>query len=61
MEGGLDTVIMLFRRDLRVYDNPALLAALQAAKSVVCSRGCCFTAHTRLDSSHPSCSAALRI
>jgi hypothetical protein len=29
------TVLMLFRKDLRLDDNPALLAALQAAKHVV--------------------------
>eukprot|EP00878_Enallax_costatus_P017468 GHUV01018349.1.p1 GENE.GHUV01018349.1~~GHUV01018349.1.p1 ORF type:complete len:346 (+),score=90.28 GHUV01018349.1:466-1503(+) len=29
------TVLMLFRKDLRVYDNPALLAASQAASTVV--------------------------
>ena len=31
----LDTVLVWFRRDLRVADNPALTAALQAAKTVV--------------------------
>lgn len=30
-----NTVLLLFRKDLRVYDNPALLAASQAAKHVV--------------------------
>lgn len=32
----LDTVLMLFRKDLRLDDNPALLAATQAAQHVVC-------------------------
>ena len=31
----LGTVIVWFRRDLRVADNPALCAAVQAAKEVV--------------------------
>ncbi|KAK9817351.1 hypothetical protein WJX74_009833 [Apatococcus lobatus] len=31
----LDTVLVWFRRDLRVADNPALTAALQAAKTVI--------------------------
>ncbi len=35
-EKQLDTVLVWFRRDLRVADNPALTAALQAAKTVVC-------------------------
>lgn len=30
-----DTAIIWFRRDLRVDDNPALLAALSSARSVV--------------------------
>ncbi|WIA22738.1 hypothetical protein OEZ86_009697 [Tetradesmus obliquus] len=34
-QGVEQTVLMLFRKDLRLDDNPALLAALQAAKSVV--------------------------
>jgi deoxyribodipyrimidine photolyase len=34
-QGGEQTVLMLFRKDLRLDDNPALLAALQAAKRVV--------------------------
>lgn len=29
------TALVLFRKDLRVYDNPALLAASQAASVVV--------------------------
>eukprot|EP00879_Flechtneria_rotunda_P014736 GHRR01015398.1.p1 GENE.GHRR01015398.1~~GHRR01015398.1.p1 ORF type:complete len:330 (+),score=85.33 GHRR01015398.1:2766-3755(+) len=32
---ALSTVLLLFRKDLRLDDNPALLAALQAAKSVI--------------------------
>lgn len=31
------TVILWFRRDLRVSDNPALIAAVQAATNVVSS------------------------
>lgn len=31
----IDTALVWFRRDLRVYDNPALIAALHAAKTVV--------------------------
>eukprot|EP00775_Hariotina_reticulata_P012492 gene12492-12626_t len=31
----LDTVIVWFRRDLRVYDNPALVAALNSARNVI--------------------------
>lgn len=31
----LDTAIVWFRRDLRLYDNPALVAALNCAKTVV--------------------------
>lgn len=31
------TVILWFRRDLRVSDNPALIAAVQAATNVVCN------------------------
>jgi deoxyribodipyrimidine photolyase len=33
--GDPDTVIVWFRRDLRTYDAPALLAALGAAKTVI--------------------------
>ena len=31
------TVVLWFRRDLRVSDNPALIAAVQAAANVVCT------------------------
>ena len=34
-----ETVVVWFRRDLRVDDNPALLAALQAATNVVSRPG----------------------
>eukprot|EP00891_Asterochloris_glomerata_P002034 jgi/Astpho2/2034/Aster-00531 len=33
--GELDTVLLWYRRDLRIADNPALTAALNAAKTVV--------------------------
>ena len=39
----LDTVLVWFRRDLRVADNPALTAALHAARTVVCF--CAFMPH----------------
>lgn len=32
---ALDTIIVWFRRDLRLEDNPALVAALQTALNVV--------------------------
>ena len=32
---GLDAVLVWFRRDLRLYDNPALVCALQSAKRVI--------------------------
>ena len=32
---AFNTVILWFRRDLRVSDNPALIAAVQAATTVV--------------------------
>lgn len=32
---GLDTVVVWFRRDLRLEDNPALIAALQSATNVI--------------------------
>ena len=32
----LNVVLLWFRRDLRTVDNPALTAALQIAKHVVC-------------------------
>jgi deoxyribodipyrimidine photo-lyase len=32
---GMDTVVMLFTRDLRVHDNPALAAAAETAERVV--------------------------
>ena len=35
--GELDTVLLWYRRDLRIADNPALTAALNAAKTVVSS------------------------
>lgn len=31
----VETALVWFRRDLRTYDNPALVAALQAAKNVI--------------------------
>lgn len=34
-EGGLRRVIVWFRRDLRLADNPALVAALRMAPEVV--------------------------
>jgi hypothetical protein len=51
------TVLLLFRKDLRLDDNPALLAALQAANRVVSAvaaalrAAMCFGQHTH-------CSAA---
>lgn len=33
--GPLDVAVLWFRRDLRVYDNPALVAALNSAKHVI--------------------------
>ena len=35
----LHVVLVWFRRDLRTVDNPALTAALQIAKHVVCPTG----------------------
>jgi deoxyribodipyrimidine photolyase len=35
MSGTLDTVVVWFRRDLRVYDNPALVAAVNSARNVI--------------------------
>lgn len=34
-ERSLDVVICWFRRDLRTYDNPALIAALNSARTVI--------------------------
>lgn len=33
--GQFDTVLLWFRRDLRIADNPALVAALQRSLNVV--------------------------
>jgi deoxyribodipyrimidine photolyase len=45
------TVLLWFRRDLRVSDNPALVAAVQAATTVVsdpdCPTACCVSAGKR--------------
>ena len=42
----LNVVLLWFRRDLRTVDNPALTAALQIAKHVVCPTGLCLTVQT---------------
>jgi deoxyribodipyrimidine photolyase len=53
------TVLMLFRKDLRLDDNPALLAALQAAKNVVSAAATAVTDPGFMHSTHSSTAVLL--